>query len=76
MKVRSGPNARIMTQVVNHYRHAQYQRAGATNTVPAFGVSRAERIVNVIHIPTVTENARKSKSVMSDGRKVRRVTYR
>lgn len=75
MKVRPSPNVRVMTQVVTHYRHAVHQHAHDTNTMPAFGVSRTMdvRAVNVIHIPTATESARKSR-VLKSG--TRRVTYR
>jgi hypothetical protein len=70
MKVRSGPNARIMSHVVSHYRHAQYQRVGDAGTMPAFGVSRAVREVNVINV--AGNGARKSRVLKNN---VRRVTY-
>jgi hypothetical protein len=70
MKIRSGPNVRIMTQVVSHYQHAVRQRTGDTGTLPAFGVSRAQREVNVINIPNT---GRRSKFIKKHN--VRRVTY-
>jgi hypothetical protein len=78
MKVRSGPDVRIMTQVVTHYRHAVHQHAHDTGTIPAFGVQHefTLRATTVIHIPTATESARKVKLVKSGGKLVRRVTYR
>jgi hypothetical protein len=78
MKVRQGPDVRVMTAVVSHYRHACYQNTHDAGTMPAFGVQHefVLRATTVIHIPTPTENARKCKRVKSNGRVVRRVTYR
>jgi hypothetical protein len=78
MKVRSGPDVRIMTAVVAHYRHAVHQHAHDGATMPAFGVEHkfALRATTAIHIPTATESARKAKLVKVNGRNVRRVTYR
>jgi hypothetical protein len=71
MKIRSSPNVRIMAHVVAHYQHAVRQRVGDTGTMPAFGVSRDVRTVNVINV--AGNGARKSR-VMKSG--VRRITYR
>jgi hypothetical protein len=79
MKIHKGMvNARVVTQVTAHYRHAVYQTQDATGTLPAFGVQHVmpARAVNTIHIPTATESARKCKLVKSGGKLVRRVTYR
>jgi hypothetical protein len=70
MKIRSGPNARIMSHVVAHYRHAQYQRVGDAGTMPAFSVSRDARTVNIINV--AGNGARKSRVMKNN---VRRVTY-
>lgn len=79
MKIHKGTvNARVYTQVATHYRHAVRQHAGDTGTTPAIGAQHIApaRAVTYIHIPTATESARKCKLVKSEGRKVRRVTYR
>jgi hypothetical protein len=60
-----------MTQVINHYRHAVQQHTNDTATMPAFGVSRDVRKVNVINV--AGNGARKSK-VLKSG--VRRVIYK
>jgi hypothetical protein len=70
MKVRSGPNVRIMTQVVRHYQHAVSQHVGDTATTPAIGAPRKERTVNVINL--LGNGARKSR-VLKSG--TRRITY-
>lgn len=71
MKVRSGPNARLMTAMVNHYRHAVYQTANAAGTTPAFGVEREGYArPNAIN---ATAPARKVK-VLKNG--TRRITYK
>ena len=76
MKVHKGMvNARVVTQVVSHYRHAVYQTRDAAGTMPAFGTEHSApmRAVTYIHIPTATESARKVK-VLKSG--TRRVTYK
>jgi hypothetical protein len=59
-----------MTQVVAHYQHAVRQHVGDTSTMPAFGMSRDVRTVNVINV--AGNGARKSR-VLKSG--VRRITY-
>jgi hypothetical protein len=71
MKTRSGPNARLMTQMVSHYRHAQYQHPNATGTMLAMGAQRdGYARPNAID---ASSPARKVK-VLKSG--VRRITYR
>jgi hypothetical protein len=60
-----------MTHVVAHYQHAVRQHVGDTGTMPAFGMSRAKREVNIINV--AGNGARKSR-VMKSG--VRRITYK
>jgi hypothetical protein len=69
MKIRSGPNVRIMTSMIVHYQHAVKQHAGDTGTMPAFGVSRDARTINVINV--AGNGARKVKVVNG----VKRITY-
>ena len=73
MKIHSGPNARIMAQVVSHYRHAVYQRANATGTMPAFGVSRADGEPRSLHVAPPNAAAARKVKVLKSG--VRRITF-
>jgi hypothetical protein len=74
MKIRSGSDVRIMTQVVTHYRHSVRQGANDTGTMPAFGVSRADGEPRTLHAFAPNAATGRKVKVLKSG--VRRVTYR
>ena len=74
MKVRSGPNVRIMTQVVSHYQHSVRQHAGDMGTTPAFGVQHVAPLRAVNEVRVCTHDRVRMSKVLKNG--VRRVTYK
>lgn len=78
MKIHKGNvNARVYTQVSDHYKHSVRQQAGATGTTPAIGSYRADGEPRTFHVmPVAAAAGRKVRVLKSEGRVVRRVTYK
>ena len=75
MKIHKGMcSARIVTQVVGHYRHAVYQAKDAVGTMPAFGVSRIDGEPRTFHVMPVAAATGRKVKVLKSG--TRRVTYK
>jgi hypothetical protein len=75
MKIRACPSPRMLAMGAQCIARRVHQSANDSATMPAFGVQHVmpARAVNVIHIPTAAESARKVR-VLKNG--TRRVTYR
>jgi hypothetical protein len=71
MKRVGARNRQIYTQINTHYSKPSQQHAGDTNTMPAFGVGRALRIVNIISMGV---NGAPKRKVLKNG--TRRIIYK